>query len=243
MIIALEGIDGAGKSTAALDLSVALKKRRIDNVVIGSVSFATYPPGGGETRRGPANQSNPQPGWSRTVEGQLRRMWEIRDELEEQFGPQAFCLSNAWDFAHRWESLGAPALETGKVIIADRYIHTALVRDVLRGLDEDYVRTLYSFVPPPDLVIYVDTNPKVAYDRKIKNGLPIGYFEAGLDVTRRGAPLRLSFETFQSKCKKRYDKVLAGTPMVKIDGARPAAEVHAEILTTVLAHLEQSKRG
>jgi len=95
VIIALEGIDGAGKSTAALDLSVSLTKRGIENVVIGSVSFGVYPSAAGE--------------WA--VENELREMWEIRDELQEQFGPQALCLSNAWDFAYRWESLGAPALE------------------------------------------------------------------------------------------------------------------------------------
>jgi thymidylate kinase len=242
MIIALEGIDGAGKSTAALDLSVSLRKRGIENVVIGSVSFAVYSSAAGEARRGPGSTSTAQQGWTPTMEDDLREMWEIRDELEERFGPQALCLSNAWDFAYRWESLGAPALEIGKVVIADRYIHTALVRDVLRGIDEAYVRTLYSFVPPPDLLIYLDTSPKIAYDRKIKNGLPIGYFEAGRDVVRRAGNLRLSFETFQGQCKKRYDKVLTGMPVVKIDGARPAAEAHAEIFTAVLTHLEQNKR-
>lgn len=227
MIIALEGIDGAGKSTAALDLSVSLSKRGIENVVIGSVSFAVYPSAASE-------------GW--TVETELRQMWEIRDELQELFGPQALCLSNAWDFAYRWESLGTPALEIGKVIIADRYIHTALVRDVIRGIDEEYVRTLYSFVPPPDLLIYLDTSPKIAYDRKINNGLEIGYFEAGRDVVRRAANLRLSFETFQGQCRKRYDNVLTGMPVAKIDGDHPAAETHAEILAAVLTHLEQNKR-
>lgn len=227
MIIALEGIDGAGKSTAALDLSVSLTKRGIENVVIGSVSFAVYPSAASES-------------W--TVETELRQMWEIRDELQELFGPQALCLSNAWDFAYRWESLGAPALEIGKVVIADRYIHTALVRDVIRGIDEEYVRTLYSFVPPPDLLIYLDTSPKIAYDRRINNGLDIGYFEAGRDVVRRAANLRLSFETFQGQCRKRYDNVLTGMPVAKIDGDRPAAETHAEILAAVLTHLEQNKR-
>ena len=229
MIIALEGIDGAGKSTAALDLSVSLRQRKIENVVIGSVSFGVYP-------------SAAQEGWSWTVENDLRRMWEIRDDLQEEFGPRALCLSNAWDFAHRWESLGAPALEIGKVVIADRYIHTALVRDVLRGIDEEYVRTVYSFVPPPDLIVYVDTGPAVAYERKIENGLAIGYFEAGRDVVRRAASLRLSFELFQAQCKKRYDEVLAGLPVVTVDGEQPAADAHAEILTAVLAHLEENKR-
>lgn len=241
MIISFEGIDGAGKSTAAINLSAELNERRIANVVIGGASFTESERRGSAPDRDAAGDGVRS--WTLSAdERTLRRMWEYRDDLEEEFGPRALCLSNAWEFAYRWESLAVPALESGKVIIADRYIDTALVRDVLRGIPEDYVRSIYAFVPPSDMVIYVDTEPETAYRRKTIARLPIGYFEAGQDLTPR-ASLHTSFVAFQSKCRKRYEEILKGERVVRVDGNRKPAEVQAEILAAVVGRLENRLPG
>jgi thymidylate kinase len=246
VIVALEGIDGAGKSTAALTLSVELRRRDIDNVLVGGASFADAEDDDLDEDDDDLDDDDDDDKDDRAPEQSdfvIRRMWMYREMLRERFGPRALCLSNAWEFAFRWESLAVPALETGKVVIADRYTDTALVRDVLRGIDESYVRSVYAFLPPPDLVIYLDTAPEIAYRRKTSAGLPIGYFEAGRDVTPRASSLRASFVAFQSKCRQRYEKILSGPHVVRIDGARKADAVHAEILETVLRRIGKPTKG
>lgn len=228
MIIALEGIDGAGKSTAALDLSAQLHKRAIDNVLISSASLATD-----EVDRDNRDDKDPE-------DDTLRDLWELRDELAEGFGPRSLCLSNAWEFAYRWEGLAIPSLGARKVVIADRYIDTALVRDVLRGIDETYVRSVYSFAPAPDLVLYIDIDPELAYRRKTSARLPIGFFESGRDVIRGARSIRMSFVAFQTKCRERYREILARDNVVEIDGSRKPAEVQASVVQAVLQRVGNS---
>lgn len=235
MIIAFEGVDGAGKSTAALDLSAELTKQHIDNVLISSASLREEEiDDDDDDEIGGVDRSE--------TERVIRRIWLCRDQLEESFGPRALCLSNAWEFAYRWESLGVPALESGKVVIADRYTDTALVREVLRGIDEKYVRAVYAFAPPPDLVLYLDLDPEVAYQRKTKARLVIGYFEAGRDVIRGARSLRMSFVSFQSKCRQRYGEILARDNVVRIDASRSPKDVQSQIVETVLARLNAPRK-
>ncbi|MBX9723185.1 MAG: deoxynucleoside kinase, partial [Candidatus Obscuribacterales bacterium] len=66
-----------------------------------------------------------------------------------------FSLLYATDLADRLNRVIIPALKAGFVVIADRYIHTAFARDVVRGADAAWVRKLYGFAPAPDLVFYL----------------------------------------------------------------------------------------
>jgi dTMP kinase len=234
VIVAFEGIDGSGKSTAALDLSAKLKKRGIENVIVGSASLA-------EDEDDAAGDD--AAGIGRPDEDAVREMWRLRDEIAIGFGPRALCLSNAWEFAYRWESLAMPALDAGTVVIADRFTDTPLVREVLRGVDEDYVRRLYSFAPAPDLVVYVDLEPEIAYQRKTRARLPIGYFEAGRDVIRGARGLRTSFVAFQSKCRQRYEAILKRDGVFRVDGTQKPADLHAEVEKLVLGRIGSGGAG
>ncbi len=233
MIIALEGIDGVGKSTAALDLSAKLTNRGIDNVLIGSPSFTDDEDEGEDCDDEDLDLDD---------DVVVRRLWNLRDRLQESFGPRALCLSNAWEFAFRWEGLAIPSLEARKLIIADRYTDTALVREVLRGIDEAYIRSVYAFAPPPDLVLYFDLDPEVAYRRKTKAQLQIGYFESGRDVIRGARSVRMSFVAFQTQCRERYREILARDNVVEIDGSRKPEEVQASVLEAVLQYLGKSAK-
>lgn len=224
MIIAFEGIDGAGKSTAALQLSAKLTEQGIDNVLVTSASLRE-------------DEADDFDGDDDEASAVLRRIWRARDELELNFGPRALCLSNAWEFAYRWESQIVPALAAGKVVIADRYVDTARVREVLRGVDDGYVRAVYGFASAPDLVLHLDLEPEVAYRRKTKAKLLIGYFEAGRDVIRGARTLRMSFVAFQSQCRQRYAQILQRQEVVQFDAGCAPEELHAAILRAVLQRL------
>jgi dTMP kinase len=68
--------------------------------------------------------------------------------------PEEFSLLHSADFRHRVEHTILPALWEGKLVIADRFFFTALARDVSRGLDLEWVLTLYQPLLWPDLVFY-----------------------------------------------------------------------------------------
>lgn len=66
-----------------------------------------------------------------------------------------FSLLYASDFADRLEHVILPALKAGLIVLTDRYTYTAYARDVVRGVSPDWIRRLYDFAPDPDLVFYL----------------------------------------------------------------------------------------
>jgi thymidylate kinase len=62
----------------------------------------------------------------------------------EQYTQQAdVVLLYATDFADRLEKEIIPALKAGFIVLSDRYIFTALARAGVRGVDRQWLRTLY----------------------------------------------------------------------------------------------------
>src|SRR5574340_49350 len=59
--------------------------------------------------------------------------------------PTTFSLLHATDFADRYERNILPLLRAGYFVLADRYVYTAFVRDIVRGCNPDWVRKVYDF--------------------------------------------------------------------------------------------------
>src|SRR2546422_906240 len=80
--------------------------------------------------------------------------------------PMTFSLLHATDFADRLLYKIIPPLKAGMIVLADRYAFTAFARDVIRGVDRQWVRDLYSFAVRPDLTLYfrvpIDVGPSGA---------------------------------------------------------------------------------
>ncbi len=81
-----------------------------------------------------------------------------------------------------------PALESGKLVICDRYIHSSLAyQGIARGLGEEYIQSINSYAVKncrPDLTIFLDIPPERAFDRK-----------HGADEDDRMEQLGLAFHT------------------------------------------------
>ena len=81
-----------------------------------------------------------------------------------------------------------PALESGKLVICDRYIHSSLAyQGIARGLGEEYIRSINSYAVKncrPDLTIFLDIPPERAFERK-----------HGADEDDRMEQLGLAFHT------------------------------------------------
>ena len=68
-----------------------------------------------------------------------------RGKKKQMLTPSTFSLIHATDFADRMEHNILPLLKAGAIVLCDRYIYTAFARDVVRGMDRQWVRELYSF--------------------------------------------------------------------------------------------------
>lgn len=208
-LIAVEGIQGAGKSTAQDIVLAAVEAQGAQALVV---------------------PWNSDPFVSPTIQS-LKRA--------NAYTPLLWTLLHAADFAANYEKRIVPALTAGKTVICDRYIYTAFCRDVPRGVTEDYVRCLYRFAKEPDLIIYIAVDVETAFRRKaaaLYNAYDTTnmYHNAGMDVT--GLPLEASFKKYNAALLETYRRILAEIGNVAvIDGRAPSSCVSHQVRAAVNA--------
>ncbi|HEX6336280.1 MAG TPA: dTMP kinase [Jiangellaceae bacterium] len=140
--IAIEGGDGAGKSTQARLLAGRLRDA-------GREVVLTYEPG--DTRIGP----------------DVRRL--VLDVASEGLDARAEALLYAADRAEHVAATIRPALERGAVVITDRYIDSSIAyQGVGRGLGVDEIAAISGFATDgllPDLTVVLDVPEAVRRPR------------------------------------------------------------------------------
>ena len=152
-LIAVEGIDGSGKSTQLLLLERWLRTRGYP------VHFTEW------------NSSR------------LVRRSMSRGKKKNLLTPTTFSLLHAVDFADRLTYQILPPLKAGMIVLADRYVYTAFARDVARGVHPEWVRQVYSFALRPDLTLYFRVPIDISLERLLAGRAKLKYHEAGMDVT------------------------------------------------------------
>src|SRR3954467_10776968 len=135
LLIAFEGPDGSGKTTQRKLLTRWLESQ---NHKVVSTRWAS----------------------SALVKPMLKVRKKIRALSTEEYS-----LLHAVDFRHRVETSILPALWSGKTVLADRYLFTALARDAARGLDLGWLLNAYAPLLWPDLVIYFSMTPDASRRR------------------------------------------------------------------------------
>ncbi len=151
-LIAVEGLDGSGKST-----QIYLVKRWLE-LEGYKVYFTEW-------------NSSALVG-SATRKGKKRRL----------LTPTTFSLIHCTDFADRYERAILPMLKAGFLVLADRYKFTALARDSVRGCSPEWVEKLYSFAVHPDITFYFRLPLEVALGRILSGRPELKYHEAGMDL-------------------------------------------------------------
>lgn len=187
-LIVVEGIDGSGKST---QIDLVIKWLRAQGKL---VYFSEW------------NSS------------ELVKSTTKLGKTEKMFTPTSFSLLQATDFVHRWENYILPMLKAGAIVLADRYAFTAFARDVSRGVDPTWVRSLYSFAIQPDLVMYFQVPLDVAVERILSARTKIKYYEAGMDLNLSNDRVT-SFRMFQQRVIQQYDKMVNEFGFSVINGA------------------------
>ncbi len=109
-------------------------------------------------------------------------------------------------------------------MVCDRYVYTAFARDTVRGCDPGWVRNLYGFAPLPDKTFYFRVTVETSLKRKLASRQKISYYEAGMDLGLADDLIE-SYERFQGRLKRAYDRLADTDPLVVIPADRPIEEV------------------
>ena len=91
-------------------------------------------------------------------------------------------LFYATDFADQLENIILPALKAGFIVLADRYIYTLMARDMVRGMDEAWLKNLYGIALEPDAVFYLSVEPQELVQRNLAKSATLDYWESGMDL-------------------------------------------------------------
>ncbi|OGW82620.1 MAG: dTMP kinase [Omnitrophica bacterium RIFCSPHIGHO2_02_FULL_51_18] len=151
-----------------------------------------------------------------------------------------FTLLYATDFADRLESQILPALKSGHIVLADRYIFTAFVRDSVRRADPKWIRNLFGFALVPDLVLYLKIDMETLIPRVIESG-GMNYWEAGMDL-HMGQDLFDSFVNYQSALVNEYEKLAKEYSFEVIDACKGVEDIRDKIREKVKDILGKPKK-
>ncbi|MBM3725428.1 MAG: dTMP kinase [Acidobacteria bacterium] len=141
--------------------------------------------------------------------------------------PSEFCLLHAADFRHRLENDILPALWEGKVVIADRYLFTALARDVVRGMELHWVLNAYAPLFWPDMVFYFSVSPETSGRRIAAERTP-SFYESGQDITDIDNPHE-SYQKFIGDVIGEYNALSHIFDFMTLDAEKPIYDQHREI--------------
>jgi dTMP kinase len=157
-LIAVEGLDGSGKST-----QIYLLKRWLE--LQGLKIFFSE--------------------WNSST---LVKNATSKGKKRELLTPTTFSLIHATDFADRYERQLVPLLRAGYLVLCDRYIFTAFGRDTVRGCPQEWVRGIYKFAAMPDLVFFFKASLETSLHRILDGRPQLKYFEAGMDLRLAADP-------------------------------------------------------
>ncbi len=193
-LIAVEGLDGSGKST-----QIYLVKRWLE--LEGFRVFFTE--------------------WNSSI---LVKKSTTKGKKRQLLTPTTFCLIHATDFADRYERQILPLLRAGYIVLADRYLFTALARDAVRGVDRDWISQLYGYAVHPDITFYFRVPLEISLNRILEGRPTLKYHEAGLDMGWSTDPYE-SFRIFQGKVHAEYEAMREKFNFTLIDAAE---EIHVQ---------------
>jgi len=160
-LIAIEGLDGSGKTTISKAIVKWLSNIGLDAMYTAEPSTSPI----GELIR------------SKIILGEFRKDARIEALL--------FAADRLWHVLYEIK----PLLEKGKIVVTDRYYFSSIAYQGALGIDLEWIKILNRFVVKPDLAIYIDVTPEEALARKKKEGLKI-LFE-NLEYLRRVRQLYL----------------------------------------------------
>jgi dTMP kinase len=209
-LIVIEGTDGAGRTT-----QIELLKPWLEEM--GHAVLDT----------GMARSSLAGAGIRRAKEG-------------NNLGRVTQTLFYATDFVDRLENEIAPALRAGFIVLTDRYIYSQIARAMVRGVDPQWIRAMFSVALKPDAVFYLRIGvdqliPRVIFSRGFD------YWESGMDLYP-GRDLYETFRRYQADLLAEFDHLSLEYNFRTIDASADVRAVFRVLQTSILHILEKDTR-
>jgi dTMP kinase len=197
-LVVIEGMDGSGRST-----QIALLQEWLE-----SEGFAVQTSG-------------------------LRRSNLVGRDIDELLAKNAatrltLALMYATDFFDQVEHRILPALRSGTIVLADRFIFTLIARGVVRGINRDYMSGLYAMALRPHLTFWLNVRPETAFGREFKKAQAISYWEAGRDMSL-SHDLYWSFIRYQTMIKREFEVMAKKHSFLELDGEASVSAVNKQL--------------
>ncbi len=112
--------------------------------------------------------------------------------------PRVAALLAASETADRFAADIRRPLARGHIVLADRYVWTAVAREIARGLDPAWAAALYRFARPPDLVLFHRQEPAAALARAL----------ATRPAPVAAEAVALAYGTFLERLMAAYERLL-----------------------------------
>ncbi len=176
-----------------------------------------------------------------TVQVGLKRSTLVSAELEKAqegnvLSRTTLSLFYATDFADQVENIIVPALKAGFIVLADRYIYTLMARDMVRGMDEKWLKNLYGIAPVPDAVFYLSAEPEELVQRNLSKNATLDYWESGMDLGL-SRDIFDSFLKYQTAMSEAFHKLQKSYGFDILDANRSVSAVSKELRKKISALL------
>ncbi|HZL42959.1 MAG TPA: dTMP kinase [Verrucomicrobiae bacterium] len=176
-----------------------------------------------------------------TVQVGLKRSTLVSAELERAqegniLSRTTLSLFYATDFADQLENIILPALKAGFIVLADRYIYTLMARDMVRGMDEPWLKNLYGIALEPDAVFYLSVEPQELVQRNLSKSATLDYWESGMDLGL-SRDLFDSFVKYQTSTQAAFRQLQKSYGFTIVDGNRSVDAVNGEFRKKIMAVL------
>jgi dTMP kinase len=147
--------------------------------------------------------------------------------------PRLLSLLHAADLAEIHQHDIVPALQRGAIVLADRYIYTALARDLARGVESEWVKHVYQFAARPDLSIYFQISAEEALHRSLRTN-PAGGYErrAGMEHSERADSID-NFRSFQQRVLHIYETMSSSFAFLYLDAMLPVKQQQQQLREAV----------
>ena len=203
----VEGVDGSGKSTQLTLLAQWLRSEGYP------VVFSEW-------------NSSP-----------IVRATTSRGKKRHRLTLLTFSLIHATDFSDRVEREIVPSLKAGAIVLADRYVYTAFARDVARGVDPAWVRSLYRFAPVPTRAFYFRLPLEVALHRILSGRPKLKWYESGMDLGLNHDVLE-SYRLFQGRILAAYEDLVTEFGLNVTDATQAVEVQQRQLRASIRPHLK-----
>jgi dTMP kinase len=129
-----------------------------------------------------------------------------------------------------------PALRAGYIVLADRYVYTLMVRDIVRGADPAWTRNVYGPALIPHAVFYLQVAPDQLVERTFQKNTTLDYWESGMDLGL-ARDVFDSFLTYQGMLAAEFQRMAREYGFTVVDGNQCVGTIQQQLRTAIGALL------